>query len=470
MPSVHQGSLFELIRSFSKRELKEIDVFLGSPYFNKRDDLQLLFQYCRDNPDHLEKSEAWVAMGHAKGAYNDQKMRLFMSYLLKLIEKYMALKALELDPVKESILVMEAYKERGVLKGYKAVSGAFGKKLERSGNRSEPYYENAFLLTWNMHQTHSAKEPTDNSALLSASRHADTAFLIRKLRLICLLTAHATVYSSDYQLQPWDRICLEKATQLDPDVYPVVSIYLDCYRMLSQPEEEVYFQSFKLALLQHAALFDRDELHGLFIWAVNYCVRRLNAGEERYNQEALELYKYGLEKELVFEENAMSRFTFHNIVAAGLHTHELDWVRYFINTYRNKLDKKYREASFSFNLARLEYASGNRHYVLDLLQRANYRDPLLNLAAKTLLLKCYFEEAEYDLLQSHLDAMRNYIHRKRVLGYHRRSYLNLIRYTEKLMHLASWDEPASRALKTEIESENELIERPFLLKMLDVFQ
>lgn len=96
----------------------------------------------------------------------------------------------------------------------------------------------------------------------------------------------------------------------------------------------------------------------------------------------------------------------------------LEWVRGFINEYRNRLEKKYLESSFSFNLARLEYASKHFDFVLELLQQANYRDPLLNLAAKTLLLKTYYDIGAYDTLQSHLDAMRNYIHRKRVLGYH----------------------------------------------------
>ena len=104
--------------------------------------------------------------------------------------------------------------------------------------------------------------------------------------------------------------------------------------------------------------------------------------------------------------------------------------------------------------------------VLELLQKANYRDPLLNLAAKTLLLKTYYETDEYDLLQSHLDAMRNYLHRKRVLGYHRTNYLNIIRYTEKITRLNPLDKKATALLRQAIEQEEVLTEKMYLLKAI----
>src|SRR5690606_33157843 len=171
---------------------------------------------------------------------------------------------------------------------------------------------------------------------------------------------------------------------------PVIAVYLHCYRMLRFPAEEAHFQSFKSLLLDQSGRFSEEEMHGLFILAINYCIRRLNAGGDRYFREAFDLYREGLNKEYLLEDGILTRFTYHNIVAIGLRLGELEWVRYFIGEYKNRLEKPYRESAFSYNLARLEYASGHHGYVLELLQKANYRDPLLNLAAKTLLLKTYY--------------------------------------------------------------------------------
>ena len=180
----------------------------------------------------------------------------------------------------------------------------------------------------------------------------------------------------------------------------------------------------------------------------------------------LALYKTGLSNGYLFENGILRRFTYYNIVAAGLQSNELEWVRYFIHEYKNRLEKKYRESLFGFNLARLEYAHQNYGYVLDLLQKVNYRDILLNLSSKTLLLKTYLALGEEQMLRSHLDAMRNYIHRKHVIGYHRTNYLNVVRYMEKYMGLQLSDKLAVGAFRDLLEREETLSEKNFFLGLL----
>jgi hypothetical protein len=244
---------------------------------------------------------------------------------------------------------------------------------------------------------------------------------------------------------------------------PAVMVYLHCYRMLKWPEEEGHFKAFKQVLVEAGGQFEEDEMRGLYLFAINYCIRRLNDGHNGYLSELLDLYKSGLDKAYLIENGVLSRFTYHNIVGAGLRTGDLDWVDFFIHQYKNALERSYRDSSFSFSLARLEFARHHYDAVLDLLQKANYRDPLLNLAAKTLLLKTWYELGELDLLQSHLDAMRNYIHRKKVIGYHRTNYLNIVRYTDRLLRL-NWNSKMElEALRNELEKEEVLTEKEWLL-------
>jgi hypothetical protein len=64
--------------------------------------------------------------------------------------------------------------------------------------------------------------------------------------------------------------------------------------------------------------------------------------------------------------------------------------------------------------------------------------------------------------------MRNYIHRKRVLGYHRTNYLTIIRYAEKLIRLNLNDKPAVQAFVEALEKEPVLTEKSFFLKATQV--
>ena len=236
--------------------------------------------------------------------------------------------------------------------------------------------------------------------------------------------------------------------------------------MLRHPEEDSYFRAFSGLLADVQPVFSVEEIRRLYLQAINYCIRRLNNGEHRFFRDVLELYQAGLEREYLLEQGVLSRFTYHNIVAAALHVGELDWVNTFIHNYKALLERRYRESSFSFNLARLEYHRKRYQAVLELLQKANYRDPLLNLAARTLLLKTWYELGETELLHAHLDAMRNYIQRKKVIGYHKANYLNIVRYTDRLLRARYGDARAVSNLEQSIRSEEVLTERDWLLAQL----
>jgi hypothetical protein len=63
--------------------------------------------------------------------------------------------------------------------------------------------------------------------------------------------------------------------------------------------------------------------------------------------------------------------------------------------------------------------------------------------------------------------MRNYIQRKRVLGYHRTNYLNIIRYAEKLLKRMPQDRAATAALREAIQNEAVLSEKTFFLGLVN---
>ena len=94
---------------------------------------------------------------------------------------------------------------------------------------------------------------------------------------------------------------------------------------------------------------------------------------------------------------------------------------------------------YAFNLARLQYQRGNFDKALPLLQSEVYRDLLLNLSAKTLTAKIFFESEEFDVLSSHLDAMHQFIRRKKVMGYHRENFKNFISILRKIVETPKFE-------------------------------
>jgi tetratricopeptide (TPR) repeat protein len=224
--------------------------------------------------------------------------------------------------------------------------------------------------------------------------------------------------------------------------------------------------AFRAHLFENEQLFQAEELRDLYLLAINYCIRRLNQGEMQYAKEGLDWYKRGLASGGLLTDGVLSRFTYRNIVAMGLKVGDFEWVQSFIYEYKSLLEKQHRESMFTFNLAKLAYHRKQYQEALNLLRKAKYKDLLLNLAAKTLLLKTYYELEEWDMLESHLEAMQNYLRRKKVMGYHQTNYKNLIHYTKKLVSVSPYNKTAKEDLEKRLDNEEILTEKEWLLEQL----
>lgn len=461
---MQNSQLSLLLQSFGALELRNVRKFLSSPFFNTRQDLLDLFD-CMVANKGADKMQVWQHL-QPNEAFDDQKLRLLMSYLHKLLEHYLVVNEMTSDQLTNRLKLAVAYRKRGMVQAFQRSQQLLEKALVDQPLRNANFFQNNYQLHWEKYHIATSESPTAALPLQDLAGSLDVYYLSLRLRLICFALAQQTVYHAG------------QAAYLEADIVALaehekwmgeaaVMVYLHCYRMLKMPGNEAHFKAFKAILLEAGQFFDREEMLGLYLLAINYCIRRLNDGQRLYLQEVLDLYKSGLTTGYLLQDGMLSRFTYHNIVAAGIQSGDLDWVNYFIHEYKTALERSYRESSFSFNLARLEYARNRYDAVLELLQKANYRDPLLNLAAKTLLLKTWYDLDELDLLQSHLDAMRNYIHRKRVLGYHRTNYLNIVRYTDKLLKINWMNKVEVDALRQEIRAEEILTERDWLLEQLE---
>jgi hypothetical protein len=73
---------------------------------------------------------------------------------------------------------------------------------------------------------------------------------------------------------------------------------------------------------------------------------------------------------------------------------------------------------------------------------------------------------DFDALELHLQSMRVFIRRQRVIGYHKNNYLNIIKFTKKLMSHNPNDKVERSALRYRIEAEDSLTEKEWFLEML----
>lgn len=463
------SKLWQLAEKFPKPFLREATHWVHSPFFNRQEHLIRLWAYITDTsklanpkPSH----EAAFARAFPKEPYDAQKLRLAMSGLYHLLLQFLAYKENQDNQPLQLLQQAQALRRLGLEQQAQQQLQKAQQASEASPFRNVDHFRLQYEILEEAYHYSSRAKPDTPAYLQELTDNGDIALLSAKLRQACLTLAHQSVYPASYQTGFIDEaIRYIEAKGLLSE--PCIELYYYYYYTLKQPDEEAYFRKFRDLLIRESQAFPSREANNLYMLAINYCVRKVNDGFEPYFEEVMKLYQEGLKAGHLLENGQLSRFTYHNIVATGLRTGAFDWVENFIQEYRNKLERAYRESSYSFCLARLKYARQHYQEALPLLQKANYRDPLLNLAAKTLLIKIYYETEEYSLLQAHLEAMRNYIRRKKVIGYHRTNYLNITLYARKLMALAPFDKAGAKKLAEAIRQEEVLTEKGWFMGQLE---
>ena len=209
-----------------------------------------------------------------------------------------------------------------------------------------------------------------------------------------------------------------------------------------------------------------NEIRNIYLYAINYCIKRLNSGERHFIREAFELFRSALENETLFEEGILSSFTYKNITRLGMALNEDKWVEQFLEDYKKYLHPRERENTWRYNLAFFYFQQEKYKDAMQLLLRVEFKDMLNNLDARRMLLKSYFELGEYNALDSLLDSFARYIHRQKETGYHRENYLNLIRFVKKIIHTRGEDKNNWQLIKKEINSTTRIAEREWLLEKL----
>ncbi len=460
----------DLIRTFSVKEQKEATLWLQSPYFNQRTDLRELFKILvkvasAESKKGLDKPSIWRKLYGDNEPYEDQRLRLLFSYLLRILEQFIEQKEWQ-EQQEWSTYLLLAYRKRGLHKHFQRTYRRFMKEQHKQPLRHPEYHWRNYAFAQEQYQLQSAQSRTSAQNLQELEDELTTAMLSMKLRQACNTLAHQAVYKTNYQIAlPEDFLALSQQPPFSDCI--AVKVYYLGYQMLCHPEEEKHFSAFKQAIAQSIDQFPIPDLRDLFLFAINYCIRKINEEKMTYLREALDLYQRGITNGVLLYNGRMSHFTYHNAVGIALRLEEHEWTAHFLDTYRPLLSDKHRDTAYHHNFARLAYAKKQYGLALQHLQQADYKDLIHSMVAKTLQLKIYFELQEFGLLDAHLKSVGTFLGRKEKMSYHQHNYYNIVRMTKALLALPPNDRKAVEQLRKRMQKTEPLTERDWLLIKLN---
>lgn len=471
---MQKSNLVAILKRLSKRDWREFRKFVRSSYFNQREDVVLLFDYLDEAihflpPASLNREKVFSKV--YSEVFDEKKLRHTTSFLLKILKKYLTQAEFENDTFQAQLYLSKSFRKKGMEVFFEKELIQSRLILEKENYRDRKFYFKNYELGMEEASFTAAHLRKENKNFQSTVDYLSTSFVASLLQLGCEIQSHQTMSAQAIELKLLPEI-LNLIAAGNYKKVPIIHLYFHCYNAIENlrineiTQSEKHFQALKKLIHQHWKLIPPNEIRGIYLYAINYCIKRLNSGERHYIREAFELFRSGLKNETLLEEGILSSFTFKNITRLGMALTENKWVEQFLEDYKKFLHPRERENTWRYNLAFFYFQQEKYKDAMQLLLRVEFKDVLNNLDARRMLLKSYFELGEYNALESLLDSFSRYIHRQKEMGYHRDNYLSLIKFVKKIIQSRAEDKKTWKLLKEEIEKTNRLAEKEWLLQKI----
>ena len=398
---------------------------------------------------------------YPKQSYDRQAFYYVCSWLKNLIEDYLVYVAAQAE---RDLTLVRIYRQKGLEKHFVEIVKNTEKKAIKQAFRDADFHLSNFRLQQEKLEYAGQQSRRNTENLQAATTELSLYFIAEKLKHTCHAISQSLFTKVELEADFLTEILTYIRKKKYQETVPAVAVYYAYYQAFTGEGD---FRTLLDLVKKYNGKFRAREMRDIYLMPINFGIREYNSGKKHFLREVFEVYRQGLEYGVFLENNQLSRFTYSNIVSAGLGVKEFAWTEDFLQTHKDFLAPKNRENIYKYNLANFYFQKPDYDKAMDLLVRTEFTDLLYNIQARRMLLKIYYTLGEEDALDSLLDSFKRFLYRQKELGYHRDSFLNLIRFTGRLLILPPRDKKARHKLIEEIKETRELADKAWLLKSID---
>lgn len=443
-----QSKFIDILAYMGSEEKKRLLQFLRSPYFNSESTVLKLGEFLihsKAKEDYNPIQLSQITFGSR--AIEPVALRVVLSKLYKLMVRFFnaeySLSHVHWD-MKGSIRYFRGKKTEKYF--YESLVKA-KESIEENSLRNESYYDARYSQIQEEYEYLKVQKRQGEFMSQDLLNAIEMSYLIKKLRYCTRIITIQSINRMDIEFPFLNSILLhvEKEKLYE---HSVLGFYFFTYQSQLNPESDELFDKAYKILQTSEEQFEYDELKDNYLTTINYCIRKVNRGNEMYNEILFNLYNKALNRGFLSENNVLSRFTYRNISETALKLGRYEWVDLFLQQYKDKLEKKYRRSFYELQLARYYSCISQYEQALELLSSLSFEDPLIELANRLERIKIFVEIKNFELADYLLQAKKVYLRRHKNLGYHYEHYKNFVFYTEKLVQ-GKYDKIIFEKLKSE---------------------
>lgn len=468
--------IYHFLSGLSKTELNRLSKYLESPYFNRNEILLTIYyqleNHFRDKPtDELSSIHIWNQI-YPQTPYHGDRFRKLCSELMDLCEAFLAQQIYDNNPLHQANYLLQAVHHKQIERMYNSATNTARNLAKKQFFKPASYYYYLYEIEKNLYKlenvelNRASKKNIEKINLEKIVSNLDYFYISEKLKYYCSLLSWNKIIALDKNLLFIQEIIQIARSDEFIDI-PPIAIYLKIQDTLIDFDNENHYFELKNLIEKYIDLFPLDEAKNILDNAINYTILKGNKGNIEYLKESLDLYKKSLDKELIYVNEEITPWTFKNIVSIALRQKEYEWTETFINIYGEKINKLYRLNAINYSLGSLYFYKKEFNKAIPLLQKVEYEEIYYSLDAKALTISTYYELDEYMFLGSFFESFKNYLTRnKNISQSNKIRYLNLIKYTKKLVESSQYSKSKLLKLKEDIKADSS-IGKNWLLEKVD---
>jgi len=293
--------IYQVLDSLSVYELNRFGKFVQSPYFNQNQGLIRLFEQLipflksKDQSD-LDKTMVWTQI-FGEETYDDARFRKLSSELLRLYEQFLAQEIYDNNPLHQANNLIEGISKKKIVKLYNSVVSSVNRLSERQLEKPASYFfyqyqleKSQYNLTSEFEKQFKKKVKFGDLNIEETAKNLDIFYLGEKLKLFCMLLSWQDVTNISGTLLFMDEIIMH-VEKFDYSQYPPVAIYYQIYKSYVEPDREEHFFKLKELINMYIHLFPVEEAKDIFGSAHNFCIRRINIGQNEFVRQNFDLHK-----------------------------------------------------------------------------------------------------------------------------------------------------------------------------------
>lgn len=473
--------LIQVLKSFSKEEMKEFEKYLSSPFFGCSPFILNFFMELKKHypdfiDDHIKKERIYSKLYKGQ-KFSDTNIKRISSALMRMSLDFMAIKNFRKTEGFYNFCLLQDLRMRKLFPIIETESKNMRKKKDlnkkiHSGLFLSEFLFNSETINYKMESNMMTSAPGDvkdkgNNLLIFFLTGLTYFFHLKDLLktrynndVNCLLNENFFKYFNyEKFIESLDNDTTTGAKFLKINYYN--------FQLILNINPHENYLKIKDLWVNSKEYLHEHQRRAYYHFLINFCTSQNRKNDSKYFREDFNLRQVYLKDKLfLVNSNTMSITEFWNIVNVSLKLKEYKWLEDFIKTHSKYLIQELRESMVEYGYSSLEFEKGQFEKALERLDKIKQESPLFKLILKELLLKIYYEQKYTESAHSLVDSFKHFLNdnNNKILPDLITNSKNFLKYYGSLLKIRDVKECNEiKEIEIDIENENNINNKFWLL-------